>query len=118
MIAYTEDVVQTFGFAARCAAVRAVSLPPIDAPAISDDEVVERLAAEADGAHATGGADLVILGGSRLSPYAAALRHRTSLVIVEPVACGVTLAEAFVRTGLGQSKVGKFAPPPGFVPGP
>jgi allantoin racemase len=113
MVAYTEDVVQAFGFAGRCAAVRAVSLPPIDVP-VSDDEVVQRLAAETDLAHAAVGAELVILGGSRLSPYAAALRRRTSLTVVEPVACGVTLAEAFVRTGLGQSKVGKFSPPPGF----
>ena len=115
MIAYTEDVVQTFGFAARCVAVRAVSLPPIDGPAPSDDEVVQHLAAETERAHASAGADLVILGGSRLSPYAAALRRRTSLTVVEPVACSVTLAEAFVRTGLAQSKVGKFAPPPGFA---
>jgi allantoin racemase len=108
MIAYTEDLVETLGFAARCASIRAVQLPPIDAPEPSADEVVAALATEA----AATGADLVILGGSRLSPYAAALRARTSLVVVEPVACAVTLAESLVRIGVRQTKAGKFARPP------
>src|SRR5262249_33537108 len=71
-----------------------------------------QLAAEADQAHATVGADLVIMGGARLSPYAAALRQRTRLVVVEPVACGIAMAEALARIGLRQSKLGKFARPP------
>jgi len=37
--------------------------------------------------------------------------------IVEPVACGIQLAEAAVRLGLRQSKAGKFAAPPGFRQG-
>ncbi|HXJ77815.1 MAG TPA: aspartate/glutamate racemase family protein [Candidatus Methylomirabilis sp.] len=111
MIAYTEDVVHAFGFAARCGAIRAVSLPAIDAPPLPDDAIVERLAAEAEQAHATSGADLVILGGARLSPYAAALRRRTTVTIIEPVACGVAMAEALARIGLRQSPVGKFASP-------
>ena len=57
-------------------------------------------------------ADLVILGGARLSPYAAALRPRSAVPIIEPVACGVQMAEALVRLGLAQSTAGKFAPPP------
>ena len=112
MIAYTEDVVQTFGFAARCAAVRAVSLPPLDAPPPPDEEIVERLAIETEQAHRASGADLVILGGARLAPYAAALRRRTPLTVLEPVACGIGMAEALARIGLRQSKAGKFAPPP------
>jgi len=112
MIPYTEDVVAAFGFAGRCAAVRAVSLPPVDAPPAPEDAIVEQLAAEADQAHATVGADLVIMGGARLSPYAAALRQRTRLVVVEPVACGIAMAEALARIGLRQSKLGKFARPP------
>ena len=109
MIPYTEDVVQTFGFAGRCAVVRAVSLPPMASPLPPDEEMVERIAAEVQAARAGAGADLVILGGSRLSPYAAALRHRTPVPIVEPVASGVVMAEALVRAGLRQSKIGKFS---------
>jgi allantoin racemase len=108
MIAYTEDLVHALGFAPRCAAVRAVELPPIGAGEPPEPELVPMLAAEA----AATGADLVILGGARLSPYAAALRARTRLTVVEPVACAVTLAESLVRIGLAQSKAGKFAPPP------
>jgi len=53
-----------------------------------------------------------ILGGSRLSPYAAALRGCTPLVVIEPLACAVALAESLARLGLRQSKAGKFARPP------
>jgi Asp/Glu/hydantoin racemase len=53
MIAYTKDIVQAFGFAARCATVRAVSLPPRDAPPPPDAEIIERLAAEAERVHRT-----------------------------------------------------------------
>jgi allantoin racemase len=108
MIAYTEDLVQALGFSARCAAVRAVELPPLGAPEPSAEELVTRLAAEA----AATGAELVILGGSRLSPHAAALRVRTAVTVVEPVACAVTMAESLVRIGLRQSKAGKFGRPP------
>ena len=112
MIAYTEDVVQLFGFAPRCAAVRAVDLPPVTAGEPPADDVVASLAVEVAAAQATSGADLVILGGARLSPHAAALRRRTALVVIEPVACAVAMAEALARLGLSQSKAGKFAPPP------
>jgi allantoin racemase len=100
MIAYTEDVVQAFGFAARCATVRAVPLPPLDAPAPPEAEIIERLAAEAERATTHAGADLVILGGARLSPYAAGLRRRTPVPVIEPVACGTAMAEALVRIGI------------------
>jgi len=112
MIPYTQDLVHALGFAARCAAVRAVDLPPVgkdEPPAL---EVVRSLAAEVAAAHASAGADLAILGGSRLSPYAVALRRCTPLVVIEPLACAVALAEAYTRLGLRQSKAGKFAPPP------
>ena len=112
MIAYTEDLVQALGFSARCAAVRAVELPPLGAPEPSAEELVTRLAAEA----AATGAELVILGGSRLSPHAAALRARTAATVVEPVACAVTMAESLVRIGLRQSKAGKYGRPPRPLP--
>lgn len=112
MVPYTEDVVQLFGFGSHCAAVRAVDLPPLAAEPPPFEEVVAELAEQVAGAEGTVGADLVILGGSRLSPYAAALQGRTELPIIEPVACGVQMAETLVRLGLRQSKVRKFAPPP------
>lgn len=111
MVQYTEDVVTAFGFAGRCATVRPVSLPPLGQPEDARS-IVAALAVEAAAAQASTGADLVILGGARLSPYAAALRRETALAVVEPVACAVAMAEALGRLGLSHSKVGKFAPPP------
>lgn len=112
MIPYTEDLVTLLGFDAHCAAVRAVTLPPLGATQGSPDQVVEALTQEIGLVTAGTSADLVILGGSRLSPYAERLRGRTSVPIVEPVACAVQMAEAAVRLRLRQSKVGKFASPP------
>jgi allantoin racemase len=112
MIAYTEDLVQALGFAGRCGAVRAVDLPPVtqDEPPVHDlaASVLRHLEALV-GNHV---ADLVILGGARLAPCAAALRSLTAVPIVEPVACAVVMAEGLVRLRLVQTKAGKFAPPP------
>jgi allantoin racemase len=112
MIPYTQDLVQALGFAPRCGAVRAVALPPLDGPQPPETELAARLAAAVDRLRAEVGADLVILGGARLSPYAAALRPLTAVPVLEPVACGVQVAEALVRLGLRQSKVEKYARPP------
>lgn len=112
MIPYTEDVVHLAGFGARCAAVRAVELSPLGAVPEDHGAVLEALAGVVGKVVGETGADLVILGGARLSPHAAALRLRSPVPVVEPVACGVQMAEALVRLGLSQSKAGKFAPPP------
>jgi allantoin racemase len=112
MVPYTEDVITLFGVAGRCAAVRAVTLPPLDtadpSPAGAEAHVI---AAVEDIIEQTG-ADLVVLGGARLSPYAARVRRRVAVPVVEPIACAVQMAEAAVRLGLRQSRRGKFAPPP------
>ena len=112
MVPYTEDLVRLAGFDGRCAGVRAVTLPPVGGPAPVAEAVVDELAAEVVRAETELGADLVILGGARLSPFAAELRRRVRPPVLEPVACAVQLAEAFVRLDLRQSKTGRFAPPP------
>lgn len=112
MIAYTEEVVRVAGLADRCAAVRAVSLPPLTAAPGPELDTVSELATAIHAVRVQAGADLVILGGSRLSPYAAALRTAVPIPVLEPVACGVQVAEALVRLGLRQSKAGTFARPP------
>lgn len=112
MIAYTEDLVRLAGINERCAAVRAIGLPPITAPPPLATQVIAELAAVVGGIRAQLDIDLVILGGSRLSPYASALRQAVPITVLEPVECAVQFAEALVRLGLRQSKSGKFAPPP------
>jgi len=111
MVPYTEDVLTLLGVTGRCSAVRSVMLPALDAadpsPASAQARVVgavERLIEET-------GADLVVLGGARLSPYASCVRDRVPVPVIEPIACAVQLAEASVRLGLRQSKRAKFAPP-------
>jgi allantoin racemase len=112
MIPYTEDLVTVLGFHAHCAGVRAVSMPPPDASQPVREQVLDRLADEVQRVTTETGADLVILGGALLSPYAGPLRARTPVPVLEPVACAVQMAEAVVRLDLRQSKIRKFAPPP------
>jgi allantoin racemase len=112
MVPYTEDLVRLAGLEARCAGVRAVSLPPLGGPAPEARAVVDALAREIAAAGTERGADLAILGGARLSPYAADLGRVVPVPVIEPVACAVQAAESLVRLGLRQSKAGKFAPPP------
>jgi allantoin racemase len=104
MVPYTEDLVRLAGFEARCAGVRAVSLPPLSEPPPEPAAVVSALAEQVARAGTERGADLVILGGARLSPYAADLRRAVRVPVIEPVACAVPAAEALVRLGLRQSK--------------
>ena len=111
MIPYTQDLVTLLGFDAHCAGVRAVSMPPPDPSQSGQERVLDQLAEEIRRVTETG-ADLVILGGALLSPYAGALRARTPVPVIEPVACAVQMAEAVVRLELRQSKLRKFAPPP------
>jgi allantoin racemase len=114
MVPYTQDLVRLTGFADRCGGVRAVALPPVGGPAPTTEAVVGALATEITRAQAELGADLVILGGARLSPYAAPLRPAVRIPVLEPVACAMQIAEALVRLGLAQSKTGRFAAPPGL----
>jgi len=117
MVPYTQDLIALLGVAGRCAAVHAVDLPPLDEGEPSPGSAVTAIVTAAEQVIGESGADLVVLGGARLSPYAARLRERVAALIVEPIACGVQLAEAAVHLGLRQSKVGKFAAPPGFGQG-
>jgi len=111
MIPYTQDLVTLLGFDAHCAGVRAVSMPPPGPSQSGQERVLDQLAEEIRRVTETG-ADLVILGGALLSPYAGHLRARTPVPVIEPVACAVQMAEAVVRLDLRQSKLRKFAPPP------
>lgn len=95
IVPYTKDVVDRLGFSARCRSVCAVELPPIAAGEPRAEDLVPKIVDVATAA----GADLIVLGGSRLSPYADALRASIALTVVEPVACAVTLAESLVRIG-------------------
>src|SRR5262249_31014810 len=104
MVPYTEDLVRLAGFDGRCAGIRAVPLPPLTGPAPSHATVVADLAAAVGRVEAELGADLVILGGARLSPYAVELQRHVRLPVVEPVACAVRVAETLVRLDLRQSK--------------
>jgi allantoin racemase len=112
MIAYTEELVRLAGHEARCAGVSAVALPPLNAGPLDAEAVVAALAAETVRVQRERGADLVILGGARLSPYAVDLRRRVRLPVLEPAAIALHTAESLVRLGLCQSKAGRFAPPP------
>src|SRR5262249_21138876 len=114
MVPYTQDLIALLGVAGRCAAVHSVDLPPLNETGPSPPRAGKPRAAAGEQVSSESGADLVVLGGARLSPYAARLRERVAVPIVEPVACGIHLAEAAVRLRLRQSKVGKFAAPPGF----
>ena len=114
MVPYTQDLIALLGLTGRCAGVRAVKLPPLDATEPSPPEAESEVLAAIDHVVAESAADLVILGGSRLSPYAAHIRDRAPVPVVEPVACAVRMAESAVRLGLRQSKTCKFAPPTGM----
>src|SRR5262249_57864074 len=91
---YTGDLVRLLGCEARCAGVGAVSLPPLGEVPPSPEVVLAALVAQVTRAEVEDGADVVILGGARLSPYAADLHRAVQVPALEPVACAVSTAEA------------------------
>jgi allantoin racemase len=111
MIAYTEELVGALGFRERCAGVTAVTLPALGVAA-REDAVLMELATEVERVRVLSRADLIILGGSRLSPFAEPLRKLTSFTVLEPLACAVQMAESLVRLHIVQTKTGKYAAPP------
>jgi len=105
----TTDLVRLYGLERRCASVRTVELPdpmPDDDPATAAILTIEaRRALEEDGA------EVLILGCSKLSRLDKELERALGVPVLDGVACAVKLAEACVGYGLRTSKRLGFSPP-------
>ena len=106
----TTNIVRQYGLEQRCASVRTVDLPPEGAPN-NDAATQAMLAREGRRALEQDGAEVLVLGCSKLSRFDKPLEHALGVPVLDGVACAVKLAEAAVGYGLRTSKRLGFAAP-------
>jgi allantoin racemase len=70
-----------------------------------------RILAEARQVLAEDGAEVIVLGCAGLSGYARDIEKELGVVVLDPTAVALKVAEAFADLGLRHSKLARFAPP-------
>ena len=96
-----EANIARYGFAARCARVRASGVPVL---ALDGEkrEAAEIIAAEVARAVAEDGCDAIVLGCAGMADLANDLTWRFGLPVIDGVAAAVSLCEALHRAGIGN----------------
>ena len=111
---YRERIAQ-HGLSVRLAGLVGVDATPQEA--VRDPEgVAEKLLAGIEALIAEG-ADAVVLGGAALAGMAPTLQPRSTVPLLDGIACGVRLLEMMVALKLPKPRVGSFAAPQGRVVG-
>jgi allantoin racemase len=110
-IGTAHDLVQRYGFAGRCVAIRACDIPVLDLDVPGSDarrvvtdlcrEVVER-----------DGADSVVLGCAGMADFCDEIAAAIGVPVVDGVTAGVKLVESLVALRLSTSRRDEYAAPP------
>lgn len=105
-----EHNVLKYGFAHRCARVRACEVPVL---ALEDPASGARakISAEIVRAMAEDRAEAIVLGCAGMADLARSLADEHGLPVIDGVAAAVKLAEGLVSLGLKTSKIGGYAAP-------
>jgi len=108
-ISHIEDLVLKYGFARKCAKVRAVDMPVLD---LERNEYARyeirdaiRMSMSEDNSEA------VILGCAGMTDLAAWLEAETHIPVIDGLKAAVSIVEALIRAGLRTSKVCTYATP-------
>lgn len=107
-----EANLAAYGWAGRCARVRASDVPVLDLEG-ADASVVETIAAEIGRAAAEDGCGAVVLGCAGMADMAEKMTARFGLPVIDGVAAAVAFCEALHRSGIENSRP---APEPAAVP--
>lgn len=105
-----EHNVHKYGFAHRCARVRACEVPVLELENPASGARA-RISGEIARAKAEDRAEAIVLGCAGMAELAASLSAEHGLPVIDGVAAAVKLAEAMVGLGLATSKAGDYAPP-------
>jgi len=102
-----EKNLDTYRLWSKCASVRAVNIPP-DVEALfagKEEEMFERLAAEARIAIEEDGADVILLGSTTMHQAGDYLAANLPCPVINPGPVGIKLVETLLQLGLTHSKV-------------
>jgi allantoin racemase len=101
-----EKNLATYGLEGKCASVRAVNIPP-DVEALfagKEEEMFERLTAEARKAIEEDAADVILLGSTTMHQAGDYMAAHLPATVINPGPVAIKLTEAIVRLGLSHSK--------------
>jgi allantoin racemase len=106
-----HDLVERYGFAGRCVAIRACDIPvlELDDPGGPARAVVTELCrrvVEEDGA------DVVVLGCAGMAGFCEEVSAAIGVPVIDGVVAGVKLIESLVSLRLSTSRRDEYAPPP------
>ncbi len=101
-----EANIARYGFAPRCAKVRAAGVPVLDLE-FARDAAERKVAKEAERAIAEDGCDAIVLGCAGMADLARDMRIRFGIPVVDGVAAAVALAEALANAGVGVPEKGE-----------
>jgi allantoin racemase len=97
-----EANLAAYGWAGRCARVRASGVPVLDLEGASG-KVVETIAAEIEQAVAEDGCEAIVLGCAGMADLAEDMTERFGLPVIDGVTAAVAFCEALHRAGIDNS---------------
>ncbi|MBC7001478.1 aspartate/glutamate racemase family protein [Photobacterium sp. BZF1] len=106
-----EHLLQRYGLAERCCAIRAIELPVLALEQTDNATFQQLLAACRETLHYDG-AEAIVLGCAGMSDLVSDLQSELGVPIIDGVTAAVSLAESLHRLSLSTSKVATYAPPP------
>jgi allantoin racemase len=109
--AWYREVVESYGFGARLASIRALDRPLASIGAVQDEHA-QALKALAERAVDEDGADVIVLAGAPLAGLARSLNGQLPVPVVDGVSSAVRHAETLVALQAGTAQRGSFSPPP------
>ena len=110
-IGTAHDLVERYGFAGRCVAIRACDIPvlELDVPGSAARAVVTELCRKVVEEE---GADSVVLGCAGMADFCDEVSAEIGVPVIDGVAAAVKLVESLVALGLTTSRRDEFAAPP------
>jgi allantoin racemase len=102
-----EKNLDTYHLWDKCASIRAVNIPP-DVEALftgKEEEMFQKLTAEAQAAIDEDGADVILLGSTTMHQAGDYMAAHLPAPVVNPGPVGIKMAELLIQLGLSHSKV-------------
>jgi allantoin racemase len=109
--AWYREVVETYGFGARLASIRALDRPLSSIGGVQQEHA-DTLIALAERAVREDGAEVIVLAGAPLAGLARSIKGELPVPVVDGVSSAVRHAESLVALQPGRARLGSFATPP------
>jgi Asp/Glu/hydantoin racemase len=109
--AWYREVVDSYGFGARLASIRALDRPLSSIGGVQQEHA-DALKALAERAVREDGAEVIVLAGAPLAGLARSIKGELPVPVVDGVSSAVRHAETLVALQPGRARLGSFAPPP------